>query len=200
VLVGLDPSEGQLAYARTRAGTTSAQFQVGNAQDLPFPDGSFDAAIMALVISFVPDPAKGVAEMSRVVRPGGWVASYMWDVPANKMPHGPCYDALDALGLSVVSRPAPVTARDALHEMWRKAGLVSIRTCEIEIPVEFADLDDFWDANTAPAGPMGKAIEKMSPGDRARVRAYLDEHLPRDAAGRITYKARANAVQGRNAG
>jgi SAM-dependent methyltransferase len=68
---GIDPSEAQLAFARTRPGARMAQFRRGDAMALPFPENSFDAAIMALVIFFVPDPAKGVAEMVRVVAPGG---------------------------------------------------------------------------------------------------------------------------------
>ena len=47
---------------------------------LPFPDERFDSAVMALVIFFARDPATGVAEMRRVVRPGGTVASYIWDM------------------------------------------------------------------------------------------------------------------------
>jgi SAM-dependent methyltransferase len=195
-LVGIDPSNGQLAYARIRSGARLAQFRVGDAQALPFPKGSFDAAIMALVISFVPDPAKAVAEMARVVRPGGCVATYMWDVGANLTPHGPCYDAMDALGLAIASRPADVAGRDSLQALWKQAGIGAIETCEIEIPVTFSGLDDFWNSNTAPAGPIGKAVEKLSPGDRDRMRSYLGEHLPQDGAGRIAYKARANAVKG----
>src|SRR4029077_17204876 len=64
---GIDPSEGQLSYARTRPGAKLAEFRAGDAQALPYPDGSFDAAAMALVISFVPDPIKAVTEMMRVV-------------------------------------------------------------------------------------------------------------------------------------
>ena len=67
---GIDPSEAQLAFARTRPGARMAQFRQGDAMALPFPENSFDAAIMALVIFFVPDPEKGVAEMVRVVAPG----------------------------------------------------------------------------------------------------------------------------------
>ena len=65
---GVDPSEGQIAFARTRVGRV-AQFRQGDAMDLPFGAGEFDAAAMALVLFFVPDPAKGVAEMARVVKP-----------------------------------------------------------------------------------------------------------------------------------
>src|SRR5262249_42969057 len=66
---GIDPSEAQLAYARTRSASRVAQFRVGDAMAVPFGDDSFDAAVMPLVIFFVPDPAKGVAEMARVVCP-----------------------------------------------------------------------------------------------------------------------------------
>src|SRR6202040_2237372 len=64
---GVDPSEGQLAFARTRPAARFAQFRQGDAMALPFPNDSFDAAVMALVLFFVPEPAKGVAEMVRVV-------------------------------------------------------------------------------------------------------------------------------------
>ena len=62
---GIDPSEGQLSFARTRHKAGVARFQQGDAMALPFADDSFDAAAMALVIFFVPDPTKGVAEMKR---------------------------------------------------------------------------------------------------------------------------------------
>ena len=68
----IDPSQGQLAFARARSATKLAQFHLG--ERLPIADNGFDAA-MALVITFVPDPAKAVAEMARVVRPGGIVAT-----------------------------------------------------------------------------------------------------------------------------
>src|SRR3954467_2773093 len=71
---GIDPSEGQLAFARTRPAARLARFQQGDAMALPFPDSGFDVAVMALVVFFVPDPAKGLAEMARVLRPGGTMA------------------------------------------------------------------------------------------------------------------------------
>ena len=88
-VMGLDPSEDQITYARKRPGTKLAEFRVGGAQALPFDDDSYDAALMALVIAFLSDPAKSVAEMARVVRPGGWIATYMWDIPAGGVPVHP---------------------------------------------------------------------------------------------------------------
>ena len=70
-VTAIDPSEEQLAYARNRPGAKAAEFRIGDAQKLPFGDDSFDAAIMALVISFLPKPDKAAAEMTRVVRSGG---------------------------------------------------------------------------------------------------------------------------------
>src|SRR5262249_31665612 len=72
-VIAIDPSDDQLAYARVRPGVSAADLRLGDAQNLLFTDGSFDVAVMALVIYFLPDPDKAVAEMARVVRPGGHI-------------------------------------------------------------------------------------------------------------------------------
>jgi ubiquinone/menaquinone biosynthesis C-methylase UbiE len=90
-VVAIDPSDDQLAFARMRPEANIVDFRRGDAQALRFADASFDVAVMALVISFLPDPAKAVSEMARVVRPGGWVATYMWDVPGGGTPVDPVY-------------------------------------------------------------------------------------------------------------
>jgi len=64
-VVGIDPSPAQLAFARQRAGTAGVRFVQGDAQSLPLPDGCIDAAVMALVLFFVPDPARGLRERVR---------------------------------------------------------------------------------------------------------------------------------------
>src|SRR5207302_1822223 len=103
---GIDPSEGQLAFARARPGARPAQFQRGDAMALPFPPDRFDAAVMALVIFFVPDPAKGIAEMARVVCPGGTVATYAWDMPGGGFPNEPIHIELRAMGLAPPRPPS----------------------------------------------------------------------------------------------
>jgi SAM-dependent methyltransferase len=195
-LTGVDPSEEQLAFAKVREGTKLAQFRIGDAQALPLRDGYFDVAIMALVIGFVPDPVRAVSEMARVVRPGGVVAAYMWGAPSSS-PHGPFYPAMRDLGFPVAARPNNASEIGIMHSLWAQAEMVSIETRTIEIPVTFSDFDDFWISNSAPSGPVGKAIEKLSAADRERVRSHLRQQLPRDGAGRITYQASANAVKGR---
>jgi hypothetical protein len=59
---------------------------------------------MALAINFVPDPVKAATEMTRVVQPGGWVATYMWDLPGGGIPVEPMFRALKSLGIAVKAR------------------------------------------------------------------------------------------------
>jgi len=197
-VAAIDPSGEQIAFARTRPGTTMAQFQVGDAQKLPFDDGSFDIAIMALVISFIPDPAKAVAEMVRVVRLGGWLATYMWDIPAGGSPVTTIDTAFESLGWSGPVRPNPsVSQLAALQELWEKAALEAIETRVIRIPVSYTDFEDYWDSNTVPIGPQGKLIAGMAAEKRKQCRARLREHLPVAKDGSIVYESIANAVKGR---
>src|SRR6202171_290305 len=102
---GIDPSDGQLAFARGRPTTRIGQFRQGDAMELPFPSHRFDAAVMALVIFFVPDPHKGVAEMVRVVSPGGTVAAYAWDMPGGGFPLQPIQTEMFAMGFPPARPP-----------------------------------------------------------------------------------------------
>jgi SAM-dependent methyltransferase len=194
---GIDPSEGQLAYARSRPAARIAQYQLGDAMALPFPDDAFDAAVMPLVIFFVPDPAKGVSEMARVVGPDGIVTAYAWDMLGGGFP----YDALQAemrgLGVAVLKPPSPDASRlDAMRTLWTGAGLEAVETREITVQRTFADFDDYW--TTIFGGPsVGPKLAAMAPADLALLKTRMRARLPEDATGRITYGARANAIKGR---
>ena len=193
----VDPSEGQLSYARTRPGTKLAQIRIGDAQSLPYDDRSFDAATMALAISFIPDPLKAAREMIRVVRPGGPVATYMWDLPAGGIPVAPMYRALKSLGVTASMPGVEVTRREAMQKLWEQAGLRSVETRVIRIQVAYAGFDDFWESYKVPEGPAGLAIRKMSPPEIEDLKVRLREHLPIAADGTIKYESFANAVKGR---
>lgn len=194
---GIDPSEGQLAYARRRPALRIAQFREGDAMALPFPDGMFEAAVMPLVIFFVRDPAKGVAEMVRVVCPGGIVTAYAWDMEGGGFPYAALHDEMRGLGVEVPVPPSPDASRiDALVDLWTGAGLESIETQEITVRRTFADFDDYWTTILGGAS-VAKKLGAMSSEDIALLKARMRAHLPVDGAGRIAYSARANAVKGR---
>lgn len=196
-VVGIDPSEGQLAYARTRPAARVAQFRQGDAMSLPLPDDTFDAAVMPLVIFFVPDPAKGVAEMARVVCAGGTVTAYAWDMEGGGFPYQTLHDEMRGLGVAVPTPPSPDASRiDALRDLWIGAGLKSVETREINVRRTFEDFDDYW--ATVHGGPsVGPQLAAMASDDLALLKSRMRAHLPADADGRINYSARANAVKGR---
>jgi SAM-dependent methyltransferase len=194
---GIDPSEAQLAFARARGVSRVAQFRQGDAMALPFPDGAFDAAVMPLVIFFLPDPAKGVAETARVVCPDGAVTAYAWDMSGGGFPYEALQAEMRGLGVAVPVPPSPGASRmDAMWDMWIGAGLDAIETQEIAVQRTFADFDDYW--TTILGGPsVGRGLAAMTPEDRALLKTRMRARLPADAAGRITCSARSNAIKGR---
>jgi ubiquinone/menaquinone biosynthesis C-methylase UbiE len=197
-VIAIDPSADQLAFARERPGLAIAEFSVGDAQDIRFEDNSFDIAVMALVLHFVPDPYKALAEMARVVRPGGWMTSYVWDYEIGGSPTAPLVAALASLGFGSPAPPsAKATSLPVLQELWQSAGASEIETRVIPIPVTFASFDEFWRSLSGPVGPVGKAIAEMSGDSVERLRSRLQERAPIQADGRVVYQARANAIKGR---
>jgi SAM-dependent methyltransferase len=194
---GIDPSEQQLGYARTRISSPIAQFHQGDAMNLPFPDDAFDAVVMPLVIFFVPDPAKGVEEMARVVRPGGIVTAYAWDMEGGGFPYADLQAEMRAVGVEVPVPPSPeASGIDAMHDLWTDAGLVAVESREIIVRRTFKDLDDYWTTILGGASVAAK-LAAMAPEDRTALQKRMAEVLPSDADGRIAYSARANAVKGR---
>ena len=193
---GIDPSEGQLAFARTRTASRIAEFHQGDAMAVPFPEHTFDVAVMPLVIFFVPEPARGVAEMARVVCPGGTVAAYAWDMDGGGFPYEALHVEMRALGIDVPRPPRPDASRmEAMRDLWRATGLEAVETLEITVQRTFADFDDYW--ATIRGGPsVAPKLVAMPPRDIALLQARMRTRLPEDATGRITYGARANAVKG----
>ena len=197
-VTGIDPSPAQIAYAQKREGVSSARFEVGDAQKLPFADSTFDVGVMALVIAFIPDPAKGVAELARVVKPGGRIATYMWDLPAGGVPMAPFYRTLKGMGMDAAMPPsAEFSRREAMDSLWRGAGLTDVETSELRITVHFTDFDDFWQANTLPVGPQAERLRSLKEEQIEELRTRLRSTLPTAADGSISYEAVANAVKGR---
>lgn len=193
---GIDPSEGQLAFARTRSSWGMAEFRQGDAMSLPFPKDRFDAAVMALVLVFVPDPAKGIGEMVRVVRPGGIVATYMWDMLGDGFPLDPILVEMRAMGLAPPRPPRIDASRmEALRTLWMDAGLDAVETREIPVQRTFADFDSFWTTKLK-APSIGPSVAAMASGDVEELKSRLRARLPADGEGRITYGARAHAIKG----
>lgn len=194
---GVDPSDAQIAFARTRPIARDATFLPGDGMALPFDADRFDAAIMALVLFFVPEPAKGIAEMTRVVGPGGTVAAYVWDIFGDGIPTSPIQAELLDFGVRLPLPPSTDASRmEVLRTLWTDAGLEAVETREITVRRTFSGFDDFWRSATA-FPTSGPAIAAMAPTDIEKLKARLRERLRADASRHIAYPARANAVKGR---
>lgn len=194
-IVGVDPSPEQLTYARQRHTAGVAEFTQGDAMALPLADVSVDAATMGLVIFFVPDPAKGVAEMARVTRPGGTVSAYAWDLLGGGFPWDVLEDAMKTVGVPARQPPNAQAANlDVLQQLWTTAGLQSVATREITVERTFPDFEDFWETAVLLPG-AGPVLASMSAatiaGIKERVRAAVNTQ-----GGKVVHAARANAVKG----
>jgi ubiquinone/menaquinone biosynthesis C-methylase UbiE len=194
---GIDPSEGQLAFARTRPVARLAQFNIGDAMALPYPPERFDAAVMALVVVFVPEPAKGIAEMVRVVRPGGMVATYMWDMQGGGFPLTPIVEEVRAMGLNPPRPPQlEASSMESLRGLWSAAGLEAVETREITVERTFANFGDLWTISMK-APTLAATVAQLPAAEMETLKARVAARLPAGKDGRITYAARANAIKGR---
>ena len=195
-LRGVDPSEAQLDFARNRLAGRDAEFTIGDAAVLPFADNAFDAAVMALVIFFVPDPAKGVGEMTRVVRPGGLVSTYAWDILGGGLPIAAIEHELPVVGLTMPLPPSPDAANtETLRDLWSNAGLTAIETREIMVERRFANFDEYWTINSM--GPQAALFASLTKEQTNTLKFGVRERLQFSASGEVICTARANAIKGR---
>lgn len=151
---------------------------------------------MALVIFFVSDPAKAVAEMVRVVRPGGLVASYAWDMLGGGFPQENILQAMRSMGINPARPPQMEASRvDALQSLWSEAGLKDVETCEITVYRTFTDFEDYWTINLkSPA--VGAAVASLAPDVAEVLKRRVQASLATVGQGLIVCSARANAVRG----
>jgi SAM-dependent methyltransferase len=98
-VIGIDPFPEQIEYVRSLPIAELAEFKVADALNLPFPDCYFDVVASALVINFVPDRTRGLAEMRRTTKPGGLVAGYVWDFAGGRATGAPLVTGMRAIGI-----------------------------------------------------------------------------------------------------
>jgi ubiquinone/menaquinone biosynthesis C-methylase UbiE len=195
---GIDPSADQIKFAQALPGAKRAAFHVGDSQALPFADGEFDVAVMALVISFVPDPVKAKREMRRVVKRGGTVAGYMWDFIGGGLTQWPFRKSLEAIGIDLPMLPGYENSRmERMKEIMTESGLVDVVGREIKIEVSYPNFEQYWDAQTGLANPTIQRIRTLTPPELQKFKDHLRANVPTEGSGRIAYPAWSNAVKGR---
>lgn len=200
-LVSLDGSEGFVARARTNVPDPRVEFRVGDALALAAEAGSKDVVVSALVLNFLPDRAKALAEMRRVARQGATIGFYVWDYPGGGVEFMRAFwvaaTALDPAARDLTEdKRFPFCTREELTELAVRAGLRAVVSTPIEMPSVFRDFDDFWRPFTLGTGPAPGYCASLAPDARERLRQKLHDDLPRAADGSIPLKLRAWAVKG----
>ena len=192
-VAAVDPAPQFAAACRDR--NPGADVRTGVAEQLPWPDAYFDAALSSLVIGFMHDPSQGVREMARVTRPGGTVAACMWDTTAGGM------TMLQIFWTAArqVQPTAPGEAELAgttdgdLARRLREAGLQDVTSGALTSHADYAGFDDFWLPFTSGIGPAGHYLSTLPAGEQAAVREACRPHLP---DGSFTLPARAWYARG----
>jgi SAM-dependent methyltransferase len=196
-IVGVDPSEGFITYAQKNAKSARMHFEVGDAQALKFKDASFDNTLALLVMNFVPDHNKTIAEMRRVTRGQGIVSACVWDYDAGMQMLRFFWD--EAIALDPVIEPRDerhmkLSRQGQLGDLWRTAGLMNVKE---EPLVTYSSFNDYWEPFTKGAGPGGAYVVSLSEDRRQQLEARMRKRLLGERQdGPFTLSARAWCVRG----
>jgi SAM-dependent methyltransferase len=173
----VDPSEPFVAAARTR--NPGVDVQRAYAEQLPFRDDAYDAALAQLVVHFMSDPAAGVAEMRRVTRRDGVIAACVWDHAGGQGPLSPLWEAARALDPEVADESRLVGSREGdLTQLFESAGLSEIEEVALSVSVEHPSFEEWWEPFTLGVGPAGSFVAGLDSERRAQLREHCRAALP----------------------
>jgi SAM-dependent methyltransferase len=165
------------------------------AEQLPFPDGAFDAALAQLVVHFMTDPVAGLREMGRVTRPGGVVAACVWDHAGGRGPLSVFWQAVRQLDPAAHDESDLAGAREGhLATLFAQAGLDRAQVTTLTVRVRRASFGDWWEPFTLGVGPAGAYVASLAPDRRAALAEQCRQLLP---AGPVEISATAWAAVSR---
>ena len=192
--------KGYITFARQQVRDTRVSFRLGDAQALPEASGSYDAVVAGLVLNFVPQPSRAVAEMHRVARVGGTVAAYVWDYAGQMQLMRYFWDAAVALDPAASNldegQRFPICQPEPLMQLFRAKGLREVKVRMIDIPTAFRNFDDYWSPLLGGQAPAPGYTMSLSEERRSALRERMRATLPIVADGSIHLIARAWAVRG----
>ena len=192
-VAAIDPATAFAAACRER--NPGAEVREGVAEELPWPDDAFDAALSCLVIAFMRDADRGVSEMARVTLPGGTVAACMWDTAGGGMTmlrH--VWEAIAEVDPGARGERGLAGTREGeIADRMRRAGLQDIDAGVLMASADYADFEDFWTPLTLGVGPAGQHLASLSEEQRLGVREVLRTRVPQ---GPFTLDARAWYARG----
>ncbi len=177
-VAAIDPAPRFVAACRERV--PDGDIREGVAEELPWADDEFDAALSSLVIAFMSDPDQGVREMARVTRPGGTVAACMWDIAGGGMTMLKTFwMAAREVDPNVEGERKLAGIREGdIAERLGRAGLEEVEEGTISARADYASFDDFWEPFTHGVGPAGQHLASLDPAQQEAVRDACAAKLP----------------------
>jgi SAM-dependent methyltransferase len=180
----IDPADQFVAALRDRYPGVDAR--VGPAEDLPFADGTFDAALAQLVVHFMADPLQGLREMARVTRDDGVVAACVWDNAGGRTPLAPFWNAALELDPDIDDESELAGTREGhLGELFLEIGLREVEETALPVRVEHETFEEWWEPFTFGVGPAGAYLSRVDAERQAAIRdiafAELGEPFTLDA-------------------
>jgi SAM-dependent methyltransferase len=201
-ITGVDFSEIYVEFAKARNDDPRIEFQVGDACALAFDDAQFDRVLSLLMLQFVPEAERAVAEMRRVARPGAVVAATVWDARGGYVANRMFFDTAVALNPAANERRArnftrPMMRPGELAAAWQAAGLENVADTALTIRMAFASFEDFWAPLTGQDGTAAQYMAKLDDTQREALAAAMRAaYLDGDPDGPRSYAATAWAVRG----
>jgi ubiquinone/menaquinone biosynthesis C-methylase UbiE len=191
-VAGVDPSPPFVAALGRKF--PGADLRAGTAEDLPWADEAFDAALAQLVLTFMSDAPAGIAEMRRVTRPGGVVAACMWDRRGMDMLAAVqrTQTALGATGTTEAR--TQYRTREEIESLFTGPGFSDLRTELLEVEREYAGFDELWGTIADGAGPAGAWVKALDDETRARARDEMHRQVG-EPGGAFTLRGRAWATR-----
>jgi SAM-dependent methyltransferase len=176
-VAAIDPSPPFVAVVRARFG--EVDLREGAAEQLPFPDGSFDVALAQLVVHFMTDPVAGLAEMRRVAKPGGRVAACVWDHGGDGGPLSAFWQAARDLDPDAPDESTMAGVREGhLVELSRAAGLTDVQPSTLVVQVDFTSFDQWWEPFLLGVGRVGQYLRQLDGRRLAALRDHCAEVMP----------------------
>jgi SAM-dependent methyltransferase len=176
-VTAVDPSEPFVAAARAR--NPGVEVQQASAEQLPFPDATFDAALAQLVVHFMADPVAGLGEMRRVTRPDGVVAACVWDHAGGQGPLSPLWDAVRELDPEATDESRLAGSREGdLERLFGEAGLREVEETALSVRVEHPTFEEWWEPFTLGVGPAGLYVAGLDPQRQEQLRERCRSALP----------------------
>ena len=188
----VDPSQPFVAAMAERH--PEVEVRHAPAEDLPFPDDGFDAALAQLVVHFMADPVSGLREMGRVTREGGVVAACVWNHAGDDGPLSLFWKVVHELDDAPDESELAGSREGHLAELFAAAGLRDVEDGDVSVRVEHTTFEEWWEPYTLGVGPAGAYVAGLDPGRREELRERCRERLPDPP---FVLTARAWAARGR---